>query len=245
MRTCLRSAWLALALVVALAGCQGAASPTPSLVPDATPTPPPPSADGVIAEFLLLATNPALTMHVVADGKVTVAAAGTTDDVRIGFDMDISGEDGVGKAVVDTGPSDVTFNMLLVDNKAYVDDNGTWTEVPDYRPSSPLNPFRALSGPADLQYRGHDVRDGQRVHHLSVLVWVGGDLTLMQDQGWSQIKVDYDLATMTVDDQGAPIEMKFSGGISGKYQGMAATTAFEVNYQFSKIGQAVEIPSPS
>lgn len=245
MWTSLRSVWLMLALAVALAGCQSAASPTPSVAAEATPTPPPPTADDVIAEFLLLATNPALTMHVVADGKVTVAAAGTTDDVRIGFDMDISGEDSVGKAVVDTGPSDVTFNMLLVDNRAYVDDNGTWTELPDYRPSSPLNPFRALSGPADLQYRGHEDRDGQRIHHLSILVWVGGDLTLMQDQGWTQMKVDYDLATMTVNDQGAPIGMSFTGGISGRYQGLAATTAFEVNYQFTKIGQAVEIPSPS
>ena len=33
--------------------------------------------------------------------------------------------------------------------------------------------------------------------------------------------------------------------ISGKYQGLAATTSFEVNYQFTKIGEAVEIPSPS
>lgn len=244
MRTGLRSAWLVLALAVALAGCQSPASPTPSVAPEATPTPPPPTADDVIGAFLALATDPALTMHVVADGKVTVAAAGTTDGVRIGFDMDISGEDGVGNAVVDTGPSDVTFDMLLVDNRAYVDDNGTWTEVPDYRPSSPLNPFRPLSGPADLQYRGHEVRDGQRIHHLSVLIWVGGDLTLMQDQGWTQMKIDYDLTTMTVNDQGAPIEMNFSGGVSGRYQGLAATAAFEVTYHFSRIGEAVEIPTP-
>jgi hypothetical protein len=61
--------------------------------------------------------------------------------------MNISGEDGVGKAVVDTGPSDVTFKML-VEGHAYIDDNGTWTERFDYHPSTPLNPFAGLTGPA-------------------------------------------------------------------------------------------------
>lgn len=236
---------MALALALALAGCQGAGSPSPSVVPDPTPTPPPPAADEVMAAFLALTGDPELTMHVVADGKVTVAAAGTTEKVHIGFDMDINGEDGIGKAAVDTGPSDVTFDMLLVENRAYVDDNGTWTEVPDYRQSTPLNPFAGLAGPDDLTYRGHEVRDGQRVHHLSVLVWLGGDLTLLEEQGWTGVKTDYMLTTMTVDDQGAPIQMDFSGGVSGRYQGVAATAAFEVAYEFTKIGESVEIPAPS
>lgn len=246
MRTNLRagSIVVALALALAVAGCQ-AASPSPSVAPDPTPTPPPPAADEVIAAFLALTANPALTMHVVADGKVRVTAAGTTDNVSIGFDMDISGEDGVGKAVVDTGPSDVTFDMLVVANQAYVDDNGTWTEVPDYQQTTPLNPFAGLTGPGDLTYRGHEVRDGQRVHHLSVLVWLGGDLARLEAQGWTGTEVDYALTTMTVDDRGAPIQMDFAGGVSGRYQGVAASAAFEVAYVFTRIGEAVEIPTPS
>lgn len=240
-----RWAGLALSVALALAGCQGAGSPSPSVAPDPTPTPPPPAADEVMAAFLALTGDPDLTMHVVADGKVTVSASGTTDKVSIGFDMDISGEDGVGKAVVDTGPSNVTFDMLLVGNRAYVDDNGTWTEVPEYQPSTPLNPFAGLTGPADLSYRGHDIRDGRRVHHLSVLVWLGGDLSLLEEQGWTGVKIDYTLTTMTVDDEGAPIQMSFSGGISGRYQGTAATAAFEVGYEFTRIGEPVEIPTPA
>lgn len=245
MRPRNRSGWAALALAIALAGCQAAASPTPSAPPAPTPTPPPATAEEVITAFLALSTDPGLTMHVVADGKVTVSLAGTTDDIRIGFDMDIRGEDGVGNAVVDTGPSDLTFDMLLIANKAYIDDNGTWTEVPDYRPTTPLNPFHGLSGPADLTYRGMDVRDGQRVHHLSVLPWLGGDLTLLAEQGWSGAKVDYSLTTVMVNDQGQPTSMDFSGGVSGRYQGVAASAAFEVSYQFTKIGEPVEIPTPS
>ena len=235
---------LALGIALVLGGCQ-AASPSPSASSDPTPTPPPATADEVIAAFLSLTSDPNLTMHVVADGKVRVTAAGTSEDVKIGFDMDISGEDGVGTAVVDTGPSDVTFEMLLVDNLAYVDDNGTWTEVPDYTPSTPLNPFAGLTGPADLSYRGVDVRDGVRAHHLSVLVWLGGDLTLLEAQGWTQVKVDYTLTTMTVDDAGAPIQMDFTGGISGRFQDVATTAAFEVAYEFTKIGEPVEIPTPT
>lgn len=244
MRCNLSARWLGLGLMLALVGCQ-AASPSPSVAPDPTATPPPPPAEEVIAAFLALTGDPDQTMHVVADGKVKVSAAGTTDTVKIGFDMDISGEDGFGKAVVDTGPSDVTFDMLLVENRAYVDDDGAWTEVPDYKPSTPLNPFAGLTGPDDLKYRGHDVRDGQRVHHLSVLVWLGGNLADLEDQGWTGAQIDYTLTTMTVDDQGAPIQMDFSGGVSGRFQGVVASAGFEVAYEFTKIGEPVEIPTPS
>lgn len=246
MTSNLHTRWVGMALVgtLALAGCQGG-GPSPSVAAEPTPTPPPPAPEEVIAAFLALTGDPHLTMHVVADGKVTVSTGGTTDNLSIGFDMDISGEDGVGKAVVDTGPADVTLDMLLVGNRAYVDDDGTWTELPDYKPSTPLNPFAGLTGPNDLTYRGHDVRDGRRVHHLSVLVWLGGDLTLLEDQGWTETKVDYTLTTMTVDDRGAPIQMDFSGGVSGRYQGLAATAAFDMAYEFTKIGEPVEIPTPS
>lgn len=235
---------VALGVALLLGGCQ-AGGPSPSVAADPTPTPPPATADEVIAAFLARMGDPGLTMHVVADGKVRVTAAGTSEDVKIGFDMDISGENGVGTAVVDTGPSDVTFEMLLVDEHAYVEDNGTWTEIPDYKPSTPLNPFAGLTGPADLSYRGVDVRDGQRAHHLSVLVWLGGDLSLLESQGWTQVKVDYTLTTMTVDDAGAPIQMDFTGGISGRFQDVAASAAFEVAYEFTNIGEPVEIPTPT
>jgi hypothetical protein len=236
---------MALALTLALAGCAGSGSPSPSRVPDPTPTPPPPTGDEVMAAFLALTGDPDVTMHVVVDGKVTVTAGGEMEDVKIGLDMDISGEDGVGRAVVDTGPADVTYTMLLFEGRAYVDDNGTWTEVPEYKPSTPLNPFAGLSGPADVTYRGHQVRDSQRIHHLSVLDWLGGNLSLLEEQGWSGVKTDYTLTTLTVDDDGAPIQMDFSGGVSGRYQDVAASAAFELTYVFSKIGEAVELPTPS
>jgi hypothetical protein len=244
MRPRNRSGWAALAFAIALAGCQAAASPTPSAPPEPTPTAPPLTGEEAISAFLALTTDPALTMRVVADGKVTVSVAGTTDDVRISSDMDIRGEDGIGKAVVDTGPSDLTFRMLLIANKAYTDDNGTWTEVPNYRPSTPLNPFHGLSGPAALTYRGMDIRDGQRVHHLSVLPWLGGDLTSLTEQGWTGVEIDYTLTTLMINDSGEPISMAFTGGVSGRYQGAAASAAFDVNYEFSNVGEPVEIPSP-
>ena len=245
MRTAHRAPWAAIGLAILLAGCQAAATPSPSVVAAPTPTPPPPTADEVIASFLTLTGDPKLMMHVVADGKVTVTATGTTDDVKIGYDMDISGADGVGTGIIDTGPADVTFKMLLVKDRAYVDDNGTWTLVPNYEPTTPLNPFAGLSGPADVADRGHDLRDGQRVHHLSVLVWLGGDLSLLQKQGWSGVKTDYTLTTLTVTDDGAPIAMDFSGGVSGTYNGSNASAAFQVKYTFSKIGEPVKIPSPA
>lgn len=246
MQRALRKRWAGLALASALAvsGCQGASSLSPSLAPDPTPTPPPPSAEEVIQAFLVVAGDPALTMHVSSNGKVIVAASGSSEDLKVGFDMDISGPDGVGKAIVDTGPSDVSFEMLVAEGHAYIDDDGTWTEVPEYRPSMPLNPFAGLTGPADLSYRGHDVRDGQRVHHLSMLPWPGGDLSLLEAQGWTLLKVDYALTTLMVTDAGVPIEMKFSGAISGRLNDVGASAAFEVAYEFTKIGEPVVIPTP-
>lgn len=247
MQTLPRTRWtgLALAAALALGGCQGAGGPSPSASADPTPTPPPPTADEVIARFLALTGSPSLTMHVVSAGKVTVTGGGTMDTVKIGFDMDISGQDGVGKAVVDTGPSDVTFEMLVRDGRSYIDDDGTWTETPDYRPSTPLNPFSGLTGPADLTYRGHEIRDGRRVHHLSVLVWPGGDLSLLAAQGWTGAKIDYALTTMTVEDSGAPIEMSFSGAISGRLNEVGGSAVFQVTYAFTNIGEPVEIPIPA
>ena len=240
-----RWAGLALAMSLAMSACQGAGSPSPSVVADPTPTPPPPSADEVIQAFLAVAGDPALTMHVVSNGKVTVTASGTLDDLKVGFNMDIRGPDGVGKAIVDTGPSNVTFDMLVAEGHAYIDDDGTWTEVPEYRPSMPLDPFAGLSGAADLSYRGHDIRDGQRVHHLSMLPWPGGDVSLLQAQGWSLVKVDYSLTTLMVTDAGVPIEMSFSGAISGRFEDVGASAAFEVTYDFTKVGEPVEIPVPA
>ncbi len=240
-----RLAGLALATALALAACQGSGRPSASPSAEPTATPPPPTDEQVVLRFLALTGDPALTMHVVADGKVTVTGSGTTNTVKIASDMDISGEDGVGEAVVDTGPSDVNFRMLLVAGHAYIDDNGTWTEIPDYHPSTPLNPFAGLTGPADVSYRGRQMQDGVRIHHLSALVWPGGDLSQLEAQGWTAVKVDYNLTTMTVDDSGAPIEMSFSGGISGRFNDVAASAAFEVTYDFTKIGEPVHIPAPA
>ncbi len=231
-------------MALAVGGCQGASSPSVAPSADPTPTPPPPTDDQVMRRFLALAGSHALTMHVVADGKVTVTSSGTSDTVKVGFDMDLSGADGVGKAVVDTGPSDVTFRMLLTGGHAYIDDDGIWTEVPDYHPSTPLNPFAGLSSADELSYRGHEIRDGERIHHLSVLAWLGGDLSLLEAQGWTGVKVDYTLTTLTVEDDGAPIEMSFSGGISGRFNDGGASAAFEVTYEFTKVGEPVDIPAP-
>lgn len=239
-----RAAVALMTVAMVVAGCSAAVSPSPSLSAAPTPTPPPPDGAEVIAALLAVTGDPALTMHVVADGKVTVSAVGNTEDVTIGFDMDISGENGVGQGVVDTGPSDLTFDMLLVDGRAYIDDNGTWTEVPDFRPSTPINPFAGLTGPSDLTYRGAEEDEGGRVHHLSVEVWLGGDLALLEEQGWSGVKIDYELTTVTADDEGNPIGMEFSGGVSGRYQGVAASAAFEVSYEFTNVGEPVEIPTP-
>jgi len=76
---------MATCLMVALGACQGAGSPSALPSADPTPTPPPPTADQVIVRFLALTGDPALTMHVVADGKVTVTGSDVAVEIGLGY----------------------------------------------------------------------------------------------------------------------------------------------------------------
>ena len=194
--------------------------------------------------FLQLVGDEELTMHVVLDGTVDVTVGDEQQGLQIAMDMDISGPDGFGSATLDTGPGEISFTMLLIDDLAYIDDEGTWTPIPDYRQSTPLNPFFALSRAADLAYDGLARIQTRLVHHLRALVWIGGDLAELEEQGWANVQIDYNDSDIFVDDAGTPVRLEFHGGVSGQYQGVEASAAFDVAYDFTKVGEPVELPAP-
>jgi hypothetical protein len=233
-----------LAMATLLVACQPATSPSPSAEPTPSPTIEPPSGAEVIDAFLEMVGYSQFAMHVVMDGTVDVALPDTTEHITISYDGDISGEDGHGDASIDVGPSVVNFEMLLVDGRAYLNDNGTWTEVPDYQQTAPLNPFAYLASPADLSYRWFEMRSGQRAHHLVSLIWLGGSAASLVEQGWTDPVVDYNLTDIWVLDDGTPLQMDFDGGVSGSYLDRAATAKFTISYVITRVGEPVEIPSP-
>ena len=235
-----------LAVAALLAACQAASlpSPSPTAKPTPIPTPGPPLGADVIASFLKIVGDPKLPMHVVLDGSVDVAAGSTAQRLTIGFDVDISGRDAHGKANVDVGPGAVSFEMLLVQDLAYLNNHGTWTEIPGYRQGTPLNPFANLTGQDDLTYRGYEYRSEGRVHHLVSRVWLGGDVAAMADQGWSDPVIDYNVTDIYVFDDGTPLQMHVDAGVSGTYSGLAATGKFVMSYGFTKVGVPVTIPAP-
>jgi len=242
-----RRALAGVAFAVLLAACQSASvapSPSASKEPTPSPTPEAPDPADIIDAFLEIVTDPDLTMHVIADGTLDVTVGGQSQTLTIGLDMEISGEDGIGQTIVDMGAADITVDMLLIDGRAYADDNGTWTEIPGYEPSSALNPFASLSGAEDVEYRDSEMRAGRRLHNLESLVWLGGELAAMEAQGWTDPVIDNSRTDIVVDDQGVPDSLDFTGRVSGRYGDEVASVEFAVTYDFTDVGEPVELPAP-
>jgi hypothetical protein len=237
---------LTLTAVAALVAACTSSSPSPAASATPEPTPEPTETDtaAIIAAFLEIVGDPNLTMHVVADGTVTVFGGGQQQKLTIEMAMDVSGEDGVGDASLDLGPSNLAFDMLLVDGRAYIDNNGEWTPLPDYEQSTPLNPFVNFSGPDDLEYVGPEQRDGQQVHRLTSDLWVGADVSTLEDQGWRNPELLGNETEILVGDSGAPVLMAFTGSMSGRFQGTDASIDYDVSYEFSDVGEPVDIPEP-
>jgi len=237
---------VALALAILSGACSSPAPSASTATPQATTTPEPTEADtaAIIAAFLELVGDPGLTMHVVADGTVTAFGGGQEQEVILQMAMDVSGEDGVGEATLDTGPSNVTFEMLILDGRAYVEDNGNWTRLPDYEQTTPLNPFVTLTRPEDVEYVAAEERDGESVHRLTTDLWIGADLSVMEDAGWRSVELGATETVIVVDDAGAPISMDFTGSMSGTFQRTPASVEFDVSYEFSDVGDPVNIPEP-
>jgi archaellum component FlaG (FlaF/FlaG flagellin family) len=232
-------------LVVAIAALNGACSSSSPSPASATPEPTAGTdSAAIIAAFLDIVDDPDLTMHVVADGTVTVFGGGQEQALTIQMEMDVSGEDGVGEASLDLGPSNIDFEMLLVDGRAYIDNNGEWTPLPDYEQTTPLNPFVNFSGPDDVEYLGAERRDGQQVHRLTSELWVGADLATLEDQGWRNAELVRNQTAILVDDSGAPVLMEFTAKMTGSYQRTQASMDFDVSYEFSDVGDPVDIPEP-
>lgn len=239
-------------LVVALAALSAAcsssspspASASPEPTTEATPDPTETDSAAIIAAFLDIVDDPDLTMHVVADGSVTVFGGGQEQKLTIEMAMDVSGEDGVGEASLDLGPSNIDFEMLLVDGRAYIDNEGQWTPLPDYEQTTPLNPFVNFSGPEDIEYVGTERRDGQQVHRLTSGLWVGADLATLEDQGWRNAELVRNETAIVVDGSGAPVLMEFTAELTGTFQRTQASMDFDVSYEFSDVGDPVDIPEP-
>lgn len=231
--------------IAALITACSSSSPSPgSATPEATPEPTVTDSAAIIAAFLGIVDDPDLTMHVIADGTVTVFGGGQTQRLTIEMAMDVSGEDGVGEASLDLGPSDLDFEMLLVDGRAYIDNNGDWTPLPDYEQTTPLNPFVNFSGPDEIQYDGAELRGGQQVHRLTSDLWVGDNLATLEDQGWRNPELVRNETLILVADSGAPVLMEIKATLDGSYQRTQASMDFDLSYEFSDVGDPVDIPKP-
>ena len=209
--------------------------------------PPPPEAvdgDAVIAAFLETVQRDDLTFHSITEGVVELEAVDSNEEqtVEISADLDVAGEDAVGEVTFDIGP-EITVDVLIVDDEAYTESpDGEWEPVPNVDPEAqaPLNPFTRLE-PGDLEYVGPTDDD---LHELRTDVWLGADPETLEDQGWDDVEFTDNSTEIVVTADGTPVRMHFVGDATGVYQGEDAVVHFDVDYEFSEVGEPVEIPEP-
>ena len=206
------------------------------------------SANGaaIVAAFLETATQEDLTFHVVVDGSIDVAAIESDEEetVDIGAEMDVSGDDSVGEVTFDIGV-ELTVDVLIVDGEGYTEglDGEGWEPVPDFeaQAQAPVNPFVRLEDEDDVEYV-EQTEDG--LHHLRTEVWMGADPESLEAQGWEDVEFVEQSSDIYVTDDGTPVRMEFVGDATGVYQGEDAEVHFDVDYEFTDVGEPVEIPEP-
>lgn len=238
-----------LALTVTAAACTTSPSPSapaagPSTAAESsgTASPTEPDSDQVVRAFVELASDPGLTMHVEAD--VSVSAAGGPQILSIVMDMDVAGNDGVGSADMDLGTGSFSFEMLLLGDRAYVDNNGRWQELPSFESTTPLNPFITLDRASDVEYMGQVNRGGEILHQLRPRDWIGGDIQSLQQQGWRNVRLESQQVDILVDEEGVPVYTDMEAEVSGRFQGARRVLELTAAYEFSDVGEPVEIPRP-
>ena len=202
-----------------------------------------PSGDAVIDAFLGKVTRDDFTFHAVQEGTIEVRGENDEETVEISAEMDVSGEDAVGEVTFDVG-AEITIDVLLVDGEGYTQGpGGDWETIPGFaeQPQTPVNPFVRLESAEDLEYVE---RTDDGLHHLTTDVWMGGDAESLESQGWEDVEFSDHSADIYVTDDGTPVRMEFEGNATGDYRGDPAEVHFDVDYEFSDVGQPVEIPEP-
>lgn len=203
-----------------------------------------PTGDDVVAAFLETVQRDDLTFHTVMDGVIEVSST-TSDEqqtVEISAEMDVSGEDAVGEVTFDIGVA-ITLDVLVADGEGYTENaEGEWEAVPNFeaQTQAPLNPFTRLES-ADLEYVGPS-DDG--LHLLRTDVWLGGDEDTLEAQGWEDVEFTDRSTDIHVTGEGVPVRMEFVGDATGVYEGEDAMVHFDIDYEFSDVGEPVEIPTP-
>ena len=201
--------------------------------------------DAIVAAFLETARQEDLTFHVVIDGTIDVTARDSDEEesVEIGAELDVSGDDSVGEVTFDIGV-EFSVDVLIVDGEGYTEGpDGEWEAVENFeaQAQAPVNPFVRLEGEGDVEYVGPA---GDGLHQLRTDVWMGADVETLEAQGWEDVEFTEHSTDIFVTDDGTPVRMEFMGDATGVYEGEDADVHFDVDYEFSDVGEPVDIPEP-
>jgi hypothetical protein len=224
------------AMTLALAACAPAApvALTPVEVP---------------AALLALAAKPDRTVHIEWTGS-TSDAAGPAQQFSAKFDL--AGPDYAGSitsAAANFGKPipDTTIELASVNGLAYERGQGesTWQQLPN-APTA-IDPLRGLA-PADIEYVGTEVRDGQDTHHLrihnfsAVADAINPGLFFGSDTMGEAIDESSSTFDVWTDTAGQPIEAAVDVKPGAVVFGGAELTA---NYRFSNWNAEIYIVPPN
>ena len=218
------------------AASQPATEAPPSVAPPSE-APPPADAGGPYAEALVakLAADP-LVLHLEQVANATTPAG----EVEATLSADFSGNDLDLTMQLTSAAGGVDMDMVIVDETAYVRQRGDadWTSVPrdvaEAEIAGLVQNMRLVTDPLDLAYVGPEVVDGRELHHLTA----SRAIPYAPGAGGTG---QYDVFDIWIEDDGTPVLAKTAFSATDP-------TGVEVNgttnFEFSKVGEPIEIVAP-
>jgi hypothetical protein len=236
--TRLAVAGIALAI---LAGCSGAPAATPSPTPTPTPTPTPDPGPALIRAFLANLDAGTITYHIAGRQTLTVSQNELVTTVAISQETDVRGSDAYGTVTLSEAGGSQTLQVLIVGPSAYTRTTGSWQKAAGDVTGLAVNPFLKLTGASDLEYLG-PTPGHATMRTLHSLVWLGGDLSALQQQLTDlHVNVSSDIVVTT---DGLPVGVSLTGTVTGTSAGQPLTIEVGGTLDISKFGVPVSIPSP-
>ncbi len=235
------------ACLALLAGCGPApepstaartAGPAPSIA--ATPSPAPTAAvGGPYAEAVIAALGAEdLTTHVFQTAELTSTIGDMEQSLTATMDGDISGEDVAFVLSIGIGGEEVTQELRVLGDTAWVRQDDEWISAPrrtvDATVAGLLDNIRVVEDPSQLRYVGPETIDGQALHRLAAV----GEVPYLPASGGTG---RYEALDVWIEEDGTPVLVRgrFTAEDAAGNVGSGST-----EIRFSAFGDPVEIEPP-
>jgi hypothetical protein len=224
------------------AGSSPVARPAPSL-----PLPPidPRLAGTPAGAFIALMMSGDARYHAEAAGSAVYG----NEHVTIGYSANVSGRDLDATWVLGQDRERAVMSVIIKDDRYYSKPAGEPWQQWESQSSLPSDSFSSISANSwgALTYAGPDERGGRRLHHLQLpeIDWAGiPDVYYLDaDEGGTII---HDMGCdIWVSAAGEPVEASIWFEATARNGGLEIDLSYELDYDFSRVGEPVQIEAPT